>query len=36
MRDDLHEAVGGVGIESTEEECWAKTGKAPVTTIGFV
>ena len=21
-----------VGIESTEEECWAKTGKAPVTT----
>ena len=21
-----------VGIESTEEECWAKTGKAPMTT----
>ena len=21
-----------VGIESTEEECWAKTGKAPVAT----
>ena len=21
-----------VGFESTEEECWAKTGKAPVTT----